>query len=132
MLLLKAVEYNWGLMGPGSWEKRSWKINTDGTYLRKTTYRPVDPDDAEDSAVTEEGALYEEQMEVLRECIEEYWNSEKADAFDGSAWEFKLYDEHGSVIRHREKGYIYGIEPYESIAALLYEDDPEGWNSIQS
>ena len=45
MLLLKATERNWGLIGPGDWEKRTWKIHTDGTYQRKTTYRPVDPDD---------------------------------------------------------------------------------------
>lgn len=133
MLLLKAVEENWGLMGPGSWEKKSWKINSDGTYQRKTTYRPVDPEDAEESVVTEEGALYEEQMDALRECIEEYWSNEKSDACDGTAWEFKLYDQYGSVICHREMGYIYGIEPYESIAALLHdEDDSEenDWTSL--
>ena len=45
MLLLKAVERNRGLMGPGSWEKRSWKIHTDGTSRMKTTYCPMDPDD---------------------------------------------------------------------------------------
>ena len=118
MLLLKATERNWGLIGPGDWEKRSWKIDTDGTYLRKTTYRPVDPEDREISEETEEGALLPEQMDALKNCIDEYWNSETADACDGSAWEFKLY-ENGTVIRHREPGYIYGIEPFESIAALL-------------
>ena len=118
MLLLKAVERNWGPVGPGAWEKRSWKINADGTYLLKTTYRPVDPEDADVSEVTEEGELSQEQMEVLGECIDAYWNKDTADANDGSAWEFKLY-ENGTVVRHRELGYIYGIEPYESIAALL-------------
>ena len=126
MLLLKAVESNWGLIGPGDWEKRSWKINADGTYLLKTTYRPVDPDDLDVSEVTEEGALYEEQMEILRECIDEYWGNDIADEDDGNAWEFKLY-ENGTVVRHRETGYISGIEPYESIAALLEEEEnPDG------
>ena len=78
MLLLKATERNWGLVGPGDWEKRTWKIHTDGTYQRKTTYRPVDPDDLV-LEETEEGALYEEQMEVLNECVEEYWTAEAAD-----------------------------------------------------
>lgn len=32
MLLLKAAEHNWGLIGPGNWEKHSWKINDDGWY----------------------------------------------------------------------------------------------------
>ena len=121
MLLLKAEEKNWKLIGPGDWEKRSWKIQTDGTYLRKTTYRPVDPDDPEPEE-TEEGALSQEQMDVLKECIDEYWNKEKADAAEGAAWEFKLY-ENGTVVRHRELGYIDGIEPYESIAALLTEEE---------
>ena len=31
-MLLKATERNWGLIGPGTWEKRTWKINSDGTY----------------------------------------------------------------------------------------------------
>ena len=124
MLLLKATEKNWGLQGPGDWEKRSWKIHSDGTYLLKTTYRPVDPDDTETPEVTEEGALSQEQMEILKECIEEYWNNDTADACDGSAWEFKLYD-NGTVIRHRDLGYIYGIEPYESIAALLSEESAD-------
>ena len=74
--------------------------------------------------MTEEGALSQEQMEILKECIEEYWNNDTADACDGSAWEFKLYD-NGTVIRHRDLGYIYGIEPYESIAALLSEESAD-------
>ena len=123
MLLLKATERNRGLIGPGEWEKRTWKVNTDGTYQRKTTYRAVD---AEDPMLEEtaKGAFYEEQMDVLTECIDEYWNNDTADACEGSAWEFKLYDEQGTVVRHREEGYIEGIEPYESIAALLTEDEP--------
>ena len=124
MLLLKATERNWGLIGPGDWEKRTWKIHMDGTYQLKTTYLPVDPDDHETPEVTEEGALYEEQLEALKEHAGEYWNDDTADACDGSAWEFKLYDENGTVIRHRDLGYIYGIEPYESIASLLLSEKP--------
>ncbi len=123
MLLLKATERNWGLIGPGDWEKRTWKIHTDGTYQRKTTYRPVDPDDLV-LEETEEGALYEEQMEVLNECVEEYWTAEAADGCDGNAWEFKLYRD-GTVIRQRELGYIDGIEPYASIAAMLLDEEPD-------
>lgn len=32
MILLKATERNWGLIGPGDWDKHSWKINDDGWY----------------------------------------------------------------------------------------------------
>ncbi len=122
MLLLKATERNWGLIGPGDWEKRSWKINTDGTYLRKTRYRPVDPDDPGEHEEAVEGMLSPEQMDILESCIDEYWNDETAAADGGSAWEFKLYDNE-TVVRHRELGYIGGIEPYESIAGLLSEEE---------
>ena len=122
MLLLKATESNWGLIGPGDWEKRTWKIDSDGSYLLKTTYRPDDSDDPDIPEQTEEGELSAEQMEILRECIDEYWNNDTADACDGSAWEFKLYQD-GTVVRHRETGCIAGIEPYESLAALLTEEE---------
>ena len=121
-MLLKATERNWGPVGPGDWEKRSWKIEADGTYQLKTTYRPVDPGDTESVGETVQGEFSAEQMEVLRECIDAYWTDESADAGGGSAWEFKLYD-NDTVVRHRELGYILGIEPYESIAALLAEDE---------
>ena len=127
MLLLKAAETNWGLIGPGDWEKRTWKVDTDGTFVLKTVYRPVDPGDADVSEVSEEGALYDEQLEALKALAGGLWSNERADACDGSAWEFKLYDEHGTVVRHREPGYIYGIEPFAGMAALLAEsvNEPE-------
>ena len=57
MLLLKAVERNWGLIGPGVWEKRSWKINDDGWFQYTTRYRSGSPDIAEIPDVTEEGQM---------------------------------------------------------------------------
>ena len=122
MLLLKATEKNWGLMGPGSWEKKTWKIHTDGTYTVKTTYRPEKPEDLNLEEV-QEGAFFEEQMDQLREFINMYWTFEKTDACDGTAWEFKLYDQ-DAVVRHRDLGYIDGIQPYAGIAALLTETAP--------
>ena len=126
MLLLKAVEENWDYIGPGDWEKKSWKINEDGTWLCKTTYRPVDSDKSAIPEETVEGAFSEEKMNILRECIDEYWTDEKTKACDGTAWEFKLYANR-TVVRHRELGYIYGIEPYESITALLEEEGSTGY-----
>jgi hypothetical protein len=38
MLILKAKEHKWGLIGPGDWETRSWKINDDGWYQYKESY----------------------------------------------------------------------------------------------
>lgn len=64
MLLLKATERNWGLTGPGVWEKRTWKIHTDGTWSLKTAYRPLDGGELLPEQ-TEEGAFFEEQIELL-------------------------------------------------------------------
>ena len=122
-MILKVIAENWGLSGPGDWERSTWKINRDGTYTMKKRYRPLDGD-SEDSEKVTEGALDAEQMEILKECIDEFWSNEKADACDGTGWEFKLY-ESGTVIRHREMGYIDGVEPFESIAALLDGNDEE-------
>ena len=33
----------------------------------------------------------------------------------------KLY-ENDQIVKHRDLGYIYGIEPYETIAAVLLEE----------
>ena len=124
MLLLKAVETNRGIIGPGEWERRSWKIQTDGTYRLKTTYRPVDPADPTPPEVIDEGALYDEQLELLKDYATRPWHNEKAKAGE-SSWEFKLYDENEAVIRHREPGYIQGMDPFDRIAAMLLEELPE-------
>jgi len=118
MLLLKATERNWGLVGPGDWDKRSWKINDDGWYQYKESYRSGNPDIPEIPDVVEEGVLSQAQLEKLKEALAQEWSGETADACDGTAWEFKMY-EGDTVVKHRETGYIDGIEPYESIAGVL-------------
>ena len=123
MLLLKATETNWGRTGPGDWEKRTWKIDTDGTWQMKTTFNPVDGD-PENQAEAVNGTLSQEQMTALIGYIDVYWSDEKPDACDGNAWEFKLY-QNETVIRHRNTGYISGIEPFESITRLLNETEPD-------
>jgi DNA-directed RNA polymerase subunit RPC12/RpoP len=41
------------------------------------------------------------------------------EAFNGEAWEFVQY-ENGNVLWERKLGYIYGIEPLESICDMLH------------
>ncbi|MBR5959800.1 MAG: hypothetical protein IKZ98_02300 [Clostridia bacterium] len=124
MLLLKAKERNWGLVGPGDWEKRSWKINDDGWYQYTTTFRSGSPDIPEIPAVTEEGQLSVGKLQELKALLAMEWTDETTQACDGSAWEFKMY-ENDTVIKHRELNYVYGIEPYESIAVLLSDEVDE-------
>ena len=126
MLLLKATERNWGLVGPGDWDRHSWKINEDGWYQYKESYRSGSPADLpEIPDMVEEGVLNAGQMERLKELLSWPWPETGADACDGTAWEFKMY-EGDTVIKHRELGYIYGIEPYESIADMLTKESGSG------
>ena len=118
MLLLKAIERNWGLVGPGDWDKRSWKIHTNGWYEYKESYRSGSPDIPEIPDLVEEGALSTEQMNKLQDVLKQAWSDEVTEASDGNAWEFKLYEQ-DSVIKHRDLGSIDGIEPYESIASIV-------------
>jgi len=122
MLLLKATERNWGLIGPGDWDKHSWKINDDGWYEYKETFRSNSVEKlAEIPDVVEEGVLSAAQMEKLRTALAQEWPEARTDASDGTAWEFKMY-QNGEVVKHRDLGYIYGIEPFENIAAVLTEE----------
>lgn len=118
MLLLKAAEHNWGLIGPGDWEKKSWKIDENGWYQFTATFRSGSPELPEIPAITEEGQLDATRFQKLKECIYSKWSDETTDACDGIAWEFKLY-KNGALIRHRDLGYIYDIEPYEKMATIL-------------
>ena len=121
MLILKAKEHNWGLIGPGDWETRSWKINDDGWYEYKETYRSGNGEIVEIPNVVEEDVLSSGQLVRLKEMMACTWPTEKAEIDDGTAWEFKMYDG-GTVVKHRDLGYIYGLEPYESIVKLLREE----------
>ena len=71
--------------------------------------------------MVEEGSLSGSQLESLKDLLAADWSEEKTDACDGAAWEFKMY-ENDELIKHRDLGYIYGIEPYESIVKLLTEE----------
>ena len=42
--LLKAVEHNWGLTGPGDWSKVRWRIFYDGSYEVVSTFNPSSDD----------------------------------------------------------------------------------------
>ncbi len=60
-------------------------------------------------------------MNRLQEALAKGWPEDITDACDGTAWEFKLY-KNGAITKHRDLGYIYGIEPYETIVAVLMEE----------
>lgn len=39
--LLKAVEHNWGLIGPGDWRTVTWRVFHDGSYAVVSTFNPI-------------------------------------------------------------------------------------------
>ena len=125
MLLLKAEEHNWGLVGPGSWEKTKWKVEDTGWYQYSKSYRSGDDGIAEIPRLTVEGQLPSGQMEILRDLLNQNWTPEKAaETSHDTAWEFKMY-ENDTVIKHRLLDYIDGVEPFEAMAALLQETEAE-------
>lgn len=76
--LLKAVEHNWGLTGPGDWSEVRWLVFYDGSYEVISTFRPSseDYDDAwkrnEQPKLVKKkttGKLADDVISKLREAI---------------------------------------------------------------
>ena len=132
---LKAVEHNWGLMGPGDWSEIKWHIFYDGSYEVISTFRPSseDYDDAwkrneQPKPVKKKttGKLADDVISKLREAIKcEPWRDPSLDvhACDGVAWEIESYRKDGSVENTSGKlDYIYGHRVLETIVSLLPDD----------
>lgn len=111
-LILKITNVNWGMKGPGTWDKIKWKIHNDYTVDCKVSFV------AKDSQV--------QYAEITKNTYEELTKNIKlakdinikVDACDGEAWEFILYN-NGHEVWKKELGYIYGIEPLENISNIL-------------
>ena len=121
-IILKATETNWGLIGPGSWDTSVWEVRNDMTFSLKTIFRSGDEPMP---VMTIQGTLLPDDYEDIVQLINSPWGEESVDACDGTAWEFKAYGLSGELIKHRPSGYIYGIEPYESMAAILEKQKEE-------
>lgn len=115
-VILKAAEHNWGLMGPGDWETSVWTIRNDRTFAAKASFRS---DDGQIPDKTVQGNLELSDYDNIVELINTVWSEEITHACDGTAWEFKVYGSKGALEKHRPLGYIYGIEPFESIVDIL-------------
>ena len=112
-VVLEATNENWGLIGPGNWSVRTWKIREDGLFSFSVSYVGTEPDREW------EGILDPEDYARLAELINEAWSDREVRACDGEAWEFRAYGSEDEVIRERPLGYICGVEPFESMAAIL-------------
>ena len=115
-LFLLAAVHNWGLSGPGDWEQAVWSVRNDASFELRVSFRPADGP-VPDRIIR--GSLGPGDLVELLRLVGDEWTDEQVEACDGTAWEFGLYRGDGERIKHRELGYIYGIEPYESIAGIL-------------
>ena len=129
-VMLKAEEHNWGLSGPGSWEKAEWEVWDDGTFFFSESFRSFDDTQP---GFPIRGMMNPAPFAELSRAMCDQWSDETVNAWDGTAWEFRAYGLDASVVKHRPLGYIYGIEPFEKIAGILsglvrpIDDDPDSW-----
>ncbi len=134
-LLLKAVEHNWGLMGPGDWSEVKWCVFYDGSYEVITTFNPSFEDydhvwerNERPKPVKKKttGKITYEAFSKLQEAIKcEPWRDPSLDvhACDGVAWEIESYREDGGIENTSGKlDYIYGHRILETIVSLLPND----------
>jgi len=131
VLLLKAVEHNWDMIGPGEWYKVTWRIYYDGSYEIFSTFNP--PDEAYEKENRPKpvrrktsGTMEEAEFSKFREAMKrEPWRDPSliVDACDGEAWEIESYNKDGSIDKSSGKlGYIYGHSVLETIVSLLPSD----------
>ena len=131
-LLLKAKEYNWGLLGPGDWSEVEWQVYYDGSFEVISTFNPsfvackemLKKDDRPKLVRTKTtGKMNKKTFSKLQEAIKnEPWRdpSLNVSGCDGVAWEIESYSENGSIKHTSGKpDYIYGHRVLETIVSLL-------------
>ncbi len=106
-LLLEATEHNWGLMGPGSWNHTEWKIQNNGEYTVSMHYNSIDGDwDSNPTAMHESGKMPQADFEHLISVSKQKWHvGIESYGCDGSAWDVRLYNPSGEVIKRWKEGY---------------------------
>ncbi len=117
-LLLKAENYNWGLLKAGRWRCVVWQVYSDRSY--RITVEMID---FVPNIKTMNGKMSGARFERLQNAIKEKpWRAPDIDCFacDGVAWEINEYSESGeAVYSSGEIDYIYGHKNLERIAATL-------------
>ena len=154
-LILKAVEHNWDMLGPGSWETITWSIFSDGSY--KIREKRIPRHTAEKALeiihstgnfeeykriirkreyTTLSGYMKEDSFFTLKKYLEaNQWRDPSIDCYacDGVAWTFEYFDSDGKTIKTSGKlGYIYGHSTLENIAAILPSIRNYGANAFVS
>lgn len=141
-LILKAVEHNWDMIGPGSWETVTWSIFSDGSYKIREKRIPErnakkaleiihSSGNSEENKriirkreyTTISGDMKEDSFSTLKKYLEaKQWRDPNIDchAWDGVAWTFEYFDSDGKTIKTSgELDYIYGHSTLENLASVL-------------
>lgn len=120
-LLLKAIEHNWDIIGPGDWTGTKWLIFSDGSYEIAAKYNTHEKTEKKTA-----GQMNNKAFDKLRKALRcDPWRDPSVNVFacDGVAWEIESYRDDGSIEKTSGKlGYIYGHRVLETIVSLLPSD----------
>lgn len=111
-LILKIVDNDWGLKTIYTWSTKTWCIYSDLSVDYEVR-------NGEDKTKSYSHNINEEELKQIIKNIDlakPY--SREVQACDGEAWEFVQY-ENDNIVWERKLGYIYGIEPLETICDML-------------
>ena len=111
-LILKIVDNDWGLKTIYTWSTKTWCIYSDLSVDYEVR-------NGEDKTKSYSHNINEEELKQIIKNIDlaKPYNRE-VQACDGEAWEFVQY-ENDNIVWERKLGYIYGIEPLETICDML-------------
>lgn len=111
-LFLKIVDNDWGLKTIYTWSTKTWCIYSDLSVDYEVR-------NGEDKTKSYSHNINEEELKQIIKNIDlaKPYNRE-VQACDGEAWEFVQY-ENDNIVWERKLGYIYGIEPLETICDML-------------
>lgn len=111
-LILKIVDNDWGLKTIYTWSTKTWCIYSDLSVDYEVR-------NGEDKTKSYSHNINEEELKQIIKNIDlAKSDNREVQAFDGEAWEFVQY-ENDNIVWERKLGYIYGIEPLETICDML-------------
>lgn len=111
-LILKIVDNDWGLKTIYTWSTKTWCIYSDLSVDYEVR-------NGEDKTKAYSHNINEEELKQIIKNIDlAKSDNREVQAFDGEAWEFVQY-ENDNIVWERKLGYIYGIEPLETICDML-------------
>lgn len=94
-VLLVLEQQNRGEMYIGDWEKREWKVFSDGSYILETTFSQVN----DKHRVTSSFNKY--KFLLLKQLLKLDWDKHvrDSDGDDGEAWKMQMLNKAGEIIK---------------------------------